>query len=163
MDALPFRAPWYVAGPLIGLIVTLLLWVINRPLGALGGYTELAEWAGGRRPRPDRRVYFTFGIVARGLLSALAGGGWHATLALPGYVEVWPGAFAGSVCGRRLSGEAATTIGFERRFNTAFRIEGRGAFMRVMLADTPPKPPHADQIRASNLYGLLEQTAPIHR
>ena len=82
--------------------------------------------------------------------------------ALPDHVEVWPGAFAGSVCGRGLSGKPATTIGFERRFNTAFRIEDRDTFVRVMLAEIPPKPPHADQIRATNLYGLLEQSAPIH-
>jgi glyoxylase-like metal-dependent hydrolase (beta-lactamase superfamily II) len=82
--------------------------------------------------------------------------------ALPDYVEVWPGAFAGSVCGRGLSGKPATTIGFERRFNAAFRIEDLRTFVSVMLADIPPKPPHADQIRATNLYGLLEQSAPIH-
>ena len=82
--------------------------------------------------------------------------------ALPDYVEVWPGAFAGSVCGRGLSGKPATTIGFERRFNAAFRIEDLRTFVSVMLEDIPPKPPHADQIRATNLYGLLEQSAPIH-
>jgi hydroxyacylglutathione hydrolase len=82
--------------------------------------------------------------------------------ALPDYVEVWPGAFAGSVCGRGLSGKPATTIGFERRFNAALRIEDLRTFVSVMLADIPPKPPHADQIRATNLYGLLEQSAPIH-
>jgi glyoxylase-like metal-dependent hydrolase (beta-lactamase superfamily II) len=75
--------------------------------------------------------------------------------ALPDFVEVWPGAFAGSVCGRRLSGKAATTIGFERRFNHAFRIEDREAFVRHMLADIPPRPPNADDIRATNL-GLME-------
>ena len=82
--------------------------------------------------------------------------------ALPDYVEVWPGAFAGSVCGRGLSGKPATTIGFERRFNAAFRIEDLRTFVSVMLEDIPPKPPHADQIRAANLYGLLEQSAPLH-
>jgi len=78
MDALTLRAPWYIAGPVIGLIVTLLLWVTNKPLGALGGYIELTEWARGR-PGPGWRIYFTLGIVAGGLLSALAGGGWNAT------------------------------------------------------------------------------------
>jgi hydroxyacylglutathione hydrolase len=33
--------------------------------------------------------------------------------ALPDYVDVLPGAYAGSVCGRRLSGKPASTIGFE--------------------------------------------------
>jgi hydroxyacylglutathione hydrolase len=53
--------------------------------------------------------------------------------ALPDHIEVWPGAYAGSVCGRRLSGKAAATIGFERRFNHAFRIEEREAFVAEML------------------------------
>jgi hydroxyacylglutathione hydrolase len=71
--------------------------------------------------------------------------------ALPDFVEVWPGAFAGSVCGRGLSGKAASTIGFERRFNIAFRIEDREAFVSNMLADIPPRPPNADGVRATNL------------
>jgi len=73
--------------------------------------------------------------------------------ALGDYVEVWPGAFAGSACGRRLSGKATTTIGFERRFNQAFRTEERDAFVRQMLAEIPPKPPAAHEIRAANLGG----------
>jgi len=71
--------------------------------------------------------------------------------ALPDFVEVWPGAFAGSVCGRRLSGKATSTIGFERRFNHAFRIDERDGFVRQMLAEIPPRPPNADEIRATNL------------
>jgi hydroxyacylglutathione hydrolase len=70
---------------------------------------------------------------------------------LPDHVEVWPGAFAGSVCGRRLSGKPASTIGFERRFNRTFATEERNAFVQVMLADIPARPENADQIRDENL------------
>jgi hydroxyacylglutathione hydrolase len=42
--------------------------------------------------------------------------------AQPDYLEVLPGAYSGSVCGRRLSGKPMSTIGFERRHNAAFRI-----------------------------------------
>ncbi|TIL77763.1 MAG: MBL fold metallo-hydrolase, partial [Mesorhizobium sp.] len=41
---------------------------------------------------------------------------------LPDHVEVLPGAYSGSVCGRSLSGKPTSTIGFEKRFNKAFRI-----------------------------------------
>jgi hypothetical protein len=41
---------------------------------------------------------------------------------LPDYLEVLPGAFSSSVCGRSLSGKPVSTIGFERKFNAAFRI-----------------------------------------
>jgi hypothetical protein len=70
---------------------------------------------------------------------------------LPDYIEVWPGAFAGSVCGRHLSGKAVTTLGFERRFNHSLRIEDREGFVRHMLTDIPPRPPAADETRALNL------------
>lgn len=70
---------------------------------------------------------------------------------LPDWIEVFPGAFSGSVCGRGLSGKATSTIGFERRFNRALSVEDEDAFVALMLADIPPRPPRAEQIRAENL------------
>ncbi|RNJ47910.1 MBL fold metallo-hydrolase [Methylocystis hirsuta] len=69
---------------------------------------------------------------------------------LPDYVEVLPGAYSGSVCGRSLSGKPMSTIGFERRHNKAFRIDDEEAFVCAMVADVPPAPPRAAQIRAAN-------------
>lgn len=74
--------------------------------------------------------------------------------ALPDHIEIWPGAFAGSVCGRRLSGKPSSTIGFERRFNRAFATLERNAFVQLMLADIPERPANADQIRAENLQAI---------
>jgi glyoxylase-like metal-dependent hydrolase (beta-lactamase superfamily II) len=71
--------------------------------------------------------------------------------ALPDYVTVLPGAFSGSVCGRGLSGNPCSTLGFERRFNKAFGIADRDAFIEYMLRDTPPRPPDAARVRAENL------------
>lgn len=70
---------------------------------------------------------------------------------LPDYLEVLPGAFSGSVCGRSLSGKASSTIGFERRFNRAFRIDDEAAFVRHMLENIPSPPAEAAKIRAINL------------
>lgn len=70
--------------------------------------------------------------------------------ALPDYLEVLPGAFSGSVCGRSLSGKPISTIGFERRHNAAFRIEDEREFLRVMLNDIPPPPARAAELRAAN-------------
>jgi glyoxylase-like metal-dependent hydrolase (beta-lactamase superfamily II) len=70
---------------------------------------------------------------------------------LPDYVEVLPGAFSGSVCGRSLSGKPGSTIGFERMFNTAFRIEDEEAFVRHMLQNIPTPLPQAARTRATNL------------
>jgi glyoxylase-like metal-dependent hydrolase (beta-lactamase superfamily II) len=70
--------------------------------------------------------------------------------ALPDYLEVLPGAFSGSSCGRGLSGKPMSTIGFERRHNAAFRIEDEAEFVRVMLTDIPAPPPQAAALRAAN-------------
>lgn len=78
--------------------------------------------------------------------------------ALPDYVEILPGAFSGSVCGRGLSGKPFSTIGFERRFNRAFQIADPDAFVARMLQDVPPPPPQAAAIRAVNM-GLRERVA----
>jgi hydroxyacylglutathione hydrolase len=69
---------------------------------------------------------------------------------LPDYVEVLPGAYAGSVCGRRLSGKPSSAIGFEKRHNQAFTIEDEAEFVRFMVAEIPPAPPEAARIRAAN-------------
>jgi glyoxylase-like metal-dependent hydrolase (beta-lactamase superfamily II) len=70
--------------------------------------------------------------------------------AFPDHVQVFPGALSGSVCGRGLSGNPVSTIGFERRFNRAFAIDDRDAFVDLMVRDIPPRPPQADAIRAAN-------------
>jgi len=76
--------------------------------------------------------------------------------ALADHIEVLPGAFSGSVCGRSLSGKPMSTIGFERRFNKAFQIDDRDRFVQHMLQNIPTPPPDAATIRAINL-GLRER------
>ena len=69
---------------------------------------------------------------------------------LPDYLEVLPGAYAGSVCGRGLSGKPTSTIGFEKRHNKAFGIDNEADFVRAMLVNVPPPPPEAAKLRAVN-------------
>lgn len=78
---------------------------------------------------------------------------------LPDYVQVLPGAFAGSVCGRSLSATPFSTIGFERRFNRAFAIADRAAFVDFMLRDLPPRPAGAAEHRSANLGVLVGHRA----
>jgi len=75
---------------------------------------------------------------------------------LPDYIEVLPGAFSGSVCGRSLSGKPMSTIGFERRFNKGFQINDEDEFVHYMLQDIPNSPADAAWIRSANL-GLREK------
>lgn len=77
-------------------------------------------------------------------------------LELPDYLEVYPGAFSGSVCGRSLSGKTVSTIGFERMFNRALRLGSREEFVHFMLQEIPPRPERAAATRAMNT-GLQER------
>ena len=70
---------------------------------------------------------------------------------LADHVQVLPGAFAGSVCGRGLSATPFSTIGFERRFNRAFSIGQRDEFIAYMLREIPPRPPDAIENRRFNM------------
>jgi glyoxylase-like metal-dependent hydrolase (beta-lactamase superfamily II) len=56
---------------------------------------------------------------------------------LPDHIEVLPGAYSGSVCGRRFSGKPSSTIGFERRHNAAFRIGAGSRVRRFHVAEHP--------------------------
>ena len=79
---------------------------------------------------------------------------------LADYVQVMPGAFAGSVCGRGLSATPISTIGFERRFNRAFAVTDRAAFIEHMLREVPPRPPGALANRRANLGLEVEDASP---
>lgn len=69
---------------------------------------------------------------------------------LPDHLEVLPGAYSGSVCGRSLSGKPTSTIGFEKRNNKALLIDNKDEFVRIMVADIPTPPVGAAAIRAAN-------------
>src|SRR2546423_3112356 len=69
-------------------------------------------------------------------------------LALPDDIEIYPGHFAGSLCGAGLSGKPTSTIGFERRWNPMLSMD-RDAFIEA-LADVPPKPEQMQHILAFN-------------
>ena len=75
--------------------------------------------------------------------------------ALADHVQLLPGAFSGSVCGRGLSGNPFSTIGFERRCNRAFRVTDPDALVAMMLRDVPPPPPRAAETRAINMGAVV--------
>jgi hydroxyacylglutathione hydrolase len=76
-------------------------------------------------------------------------------LELPDGVSVFPSHYAGSVCGRSLSGNPFSTIGFERRHNRALAVEDVEAFARALLVDVPPPPADQADIVAANRRGAL--------
>ncbi len=72
---------------------------------------------------------------------------------LPDHLEIYPGAYSGSVCGRGLSGKAVSTIGFEKRFNQTFAIDSEAEFIARMIKEIPPRPEGFAEFRAKNLAG----------
>jgi hydroxyacylglutathione hydrolase len=82
----------------------------------------------------------------------------HASLArlleLPDGVVVYPSHYGGSVCGRTLSGNPFSTIGFERRHNTALLTDPE-AFARALVVDLPPAPANQAEIVAANRRGAV--------
>lgn len=61
-------------------------------------------------------------------------------------VEVYPGHVAGSLCGKAMSSKASTTIGFERRFNSALAFADVTAFVAGSASITTPRPPNMERI-----------------
>src|ERR671937_361585 len=74
-------------------------------------------------------------------------------LGLPDGVLVLPSHYAGSVCGRSLSGNPFSTIGFERRHNQALEHRDAAEFAAALLEHLPPAPADQAAIVAANRSG----------
>ena len=100
--------------------------------------------------RPDLHVADDVDGQARLLHASL-----RRLLELPDYVVLYPSHYAGSVCGRGLSGNPVSSIGFERAHNPLLAVEDPAAFAEALAADMPPPP--ADQVRilAANRSGRV--------
>jgi glyoxylase-like metal-dependent hydrolase (beta-lactamase superfamily II) len=80
-------------------------------------------------------------------------------LTLPDHILVYPSHYSGSVCGRGLSGNPASTIGFERRHNRALQVAGEDEFVEALLRDLPPAPEQQAAIVAANRSGVAFSAA----
>jgi hydroxyacylglutathione hydrolase len=74
-------------------------------------------------------------------------------LTLPDHVALYPAHYSGSVCGRGLSANPISTIGFERAHNTALRFQSEDAFVAALVEDMPPPPERQAEILAANRAG----------
>jgi hydroxyacylglutathione hydrolase len=101
--------------------------------------------------RPDLHAGAGHGIeeMARTLYRSLT----ERLLVLPDHLTVFPAHYSGSVCGRGLSGNPISTIGFERRRNRALRFDSEDAFVAALLTDIPPAPEQQAAIVAANRAG----------
>ena len=76
-------------------------------------------------------------------------------LELPDYVVLYPSHYAGSVCGRGLSGNPFSSIGFERAHNPLLALADPDAFADALVADMPPRPAEQERIVAANRSGKV--------
>jgi hydroxyacylglutathione hydrolase len=74
-------------------------------------------------------------------------------LELPDHVLVLPSHYGGSVCGRGLSGNPFSSIGFERAHNAMLQYRDPDAFAEALISDAPPPPAHQAEIVAANKRG----------
>jgi hydroxyacylglutathione hydrolase len=74
-------------------------------------------------------------------------------LALPDDIALYPAHYSGSVCGRGLSANPVSTVGFERRHNRALQFDSEEAFVAALVEDIPPAPENQTEIIAANRSG----------
>lgn len=79
-------------------------------------------------------------------------------LKLDDTVEVYPSHFAGSSCGRAMSGKPSSTIGFERRFNRGLQQTERDAFIANVQQNQVPAPAEFATIRKANLEARVGES-----
>jgi glyoxylase-like metal-dependent hydrolase (beta-lactamase superfamily II) len=79
-------------------------------------------------------------------------------LGLPDHLLLYPAHYSGSVCGRGLSGNPGSTVGFERRHNRALAFESEDAFVAALVEDIPPPPERQADIVAANRAGKRPAT-----
>jgi hydroxyacylglutathione hydrolase len=76
-------------------------------------------------------------------------------LQLPDHVVLYPSHYGGSVCGRGLSGNPVSSVGFERAHNPLLALSDPDAFANALLTDAPPRPAGQERIVAANRAGKV--------
>lgn len=69
------------------------------------------------------------------------------------WLQIWPGHGAGSACGKGISAVPYSTLGYERRFNWAFKVAGEDAFVAAVLAGQPEAPTYFATMKRLNRNG----------
>jgi hydroxyacylglutathione hydrolase len=120
---------------------------VDEPWLVLTGDALLIGDAG----RPDLHAHGeqTVEEMARSLYRSLT----DRLLALPDHLALYPAHYSGSVCGRGLSANPISTIGFERRHNRALRFTSEDEFVEALVRDIPPAPEQQAAILAANRSG----------
>jgi uncharacterized membrane protein YedE/YeeE len=66
--------PWWIAGPVLGLVIVSLLGLANKRFGVLGGVTDLVQGSSEGRGLRSWRTLLVVGIIIGGLVFTLLAG-----------------------------------------------------------------------------------------
>jgi uncharacterized protein len=69
------QLPWYVGGPVLGLCVVAMRWLLNERLGVSGAFSAVLERVTGRRSTLGTGGPFVAGLLLGALVFALIAGG----------------------------------------------------------------------------------------
>jgi glyoxylase-like metal-dependent hydrolase (beta-lactamase superfamily II) len=119
----------------------------DQPWFVLSGDALLVGDAG----RPDLHAHGEHS--AEDMAAALYRSITQRLLTLPDHLVLYPSHYSGSVCGRGLSTNPVSTIGFERRHNPALQLDSEEQFVKAMLRELPPAPEQQAAIVAANRSG----------
>jgi len=119
----------------------------EEPWFVLSGDALLVGDAG----RPDLHAGAEHSVeeMARALYRSLT----ERLLALPDHIVLYPSHYSGSVCGRGLSANPVSSIGFERRHNPALGLGSEKEFVAAITEEIPPPPEQQAAIVAANRSG----------
>lgn len=112
------------------------------------GRPDLLETAAGQAGTKERGASQQFQSLSR-------------VRALQDFLQVWPAHGAGSACGKALGAVPSSTLGYEKRFNPAFRYDDEAAFVDWLLTGQPAAPRYFAQMKRVNQAGpaLLRELA----
>lgn len=123
--------------------------VANEPIAALTGDFIFVGDVG----RPDllekaANIKGTMEKAARTLYHSLRDFNRHEE-----WLQIWPGHGAGSACGKGISAVPYSTLGYERRFNWAFKVKDEQEFVANVLSGQPDPPKYFATMKRINKEG----------
>ncbi len=66
---------WWIGGPLLGLCVVAMRWLMNERLGVMGAWSDVVDTVAARRLSFGTFGWMLFGLIAGGAIFALIAGG----------------------------------------------------------------------------------------
>jgi len=66
---------WYVGGPVLGLCVVAMRWLLNERLAATGAWSSVVERGPARRVASDTRIWLLLGLIVGGVVFGIFGTG----------------------------------------------------------------------------------------